>query len=447
VEEPVPEKNISQPAGEPDPVARILAGRYRIAHEIARGGMGIVCLARDRELDMDVAVKLLPPELAGDSRALEQLRSEAKLSMSLAHPNILRLHNLDTSSKTKFLVMEYVNGPNLKYILQRRSRLTLDEALPIIRAVCNGLDYAHSRRVLHRDLKPANIMMTSKREVKIADFGIARRMKESMTELTQKVVAGTPLYMAPEHLMGKNLTVRSDMYSLAAVTYELLAGHPPFYKGDIPTQIRFKDPPPVPGIPEPVNLAILRALSKKPEDRPASAKKFYKTLTHATLQILPEPAPAKKPQPPQPAKRPAGIVPRRKRDISQPPPVVKPLPVPALRPQPVTQTERPAKRRKSPRPEFVLIIALLAVSAVGYYLYREFNLRLELAGLMQEADAALAQAGKAGAGEEAKDRLCTLLQMCETFKKNHPYSFKLLTENELDEKIITLRSRIKQIGK
>lgn len=275
--------------GTPTAADRLLSDRYRVVKELGRGGMGVVYLAHDEELDMDVAVKFLPVELANDRRALEQLRSEAKLSMSLAHPNIMRLHTLDASGQFKFLVMEYVDGPSLLDVLREKERLPLDEAVPIIKAVCQGLEYAHSKRLLHRDLKPANIMLTSDEEVKITDFGIARQMRESMSKLSQKTISGTPAYMAPEHIMGEHLTVRSDIYSLGAVAYELLAGHPPFYQGDILAQIRFKEPPLIPGIPDSVNTAILSALAKSSDSRPDCASTFYKALTAATLEA---PAPA-----------------------------------------------------------------------------------------------------------------------------------------------------------
>jgi serine/threonine-protein kinase len=401
----------------PEPLSRLLGGRYRIIREIARGGMGIVCLAYDKELEMNVALKLLPPQLSNDPNALKQLRSEAKLSMSLAHPNVLRLHNLDTSGKSKFLVMEYVDGPNLKTVLKNRGKLKLDEVFPIIRAVCMGLDYAHSERVLHRDLKPANIMLTAKKDVKIADFGIARQMKESMTSLSQETVAGTPLYMAPEHLMGHHLTVRSDIYSLGAVTYELLAGYPPFHKGDILAQIRFNNPEPIPGLPDPVNRVILNALSKDPQNRPASAADFYKALKDAALRIAPASVPVRK-----------TFKPEKQASQTVAPP-------------------RPVKRRIGPRPEFVFVFALIVLGAVGYYLYMEFTARSEMATLMRAADRALEESEKKDADMEVRAKLCVLLEKCESFKKDHPYSFKLLTETELDDKIATLRTRIKQIGK
>jgi serine/threonine protein kinase len=264
--------------GIPSASDRVFSGRYRVVKELGRGGMGVVYLAHDEELDMDVALKFLPVELSNNRRALEQLRSEAKLSMALAHQNIVRLHTLDASEQFKFLVMEYVDGPNLLDQLQQKGRLPLEEALPMVKAICEGLDYAHSERVLHRDLKPANIMVNSKGMVKITDFGIARQMRDSMSKLSQKTISGTPAYMAPEHIMGEPLSVQSDIYSLGAVTYELLSGNPPFYQGDIASQIRFKEPPEIPGVPDVANRAIAKALAKKPEDRFPNATAFYATL-------------------------------------------------------------------------------------------------------------------------------------------------------------------------
>ncbi len=332
--------------GTPGSAGRRLADRYSVIKELGRGGMGVVYLAHDDELDMDVAVKLLPVEMANDRRALEQLHSEAKLSMSLAHPNIMRLHTLDTSGQFKFLVMEYVDGPDLLDMLREKEKLPLDEALPIIKAICEGLDYAHSKRMLHRDLKPANIMVNSKGEVKITDFGIARQMRESMSMISQKTISGTPAYMAPEHIMGEHLTVRSDIYSLGAVVYELLSGHPPFYQGDILAQIRFKEPPSIPGIPEHFNAAILKALTKSADDRPESAAAFYKSLTDATLKVPPKPQPTPK----TPVKAP------------KPPP--SPAPVTTGSTAPESAVKEPLPRKKKSLVFLIAILCLVAVIAV-----------------------------------------------------------------------------------
>jgi len=335
----------------------VLSGRYRIINNIGRGGMGVVYLAHDEELDMDVAVKLLPFELASDKRSLDLLRSEAKVSMSLSHPNIVRLHTLDTSGHFKFLVMEYVDGPSLHYVLRKKGKLRIEKALPIIRSICDGVAYAHSKRILHRDIKPANIMMTAKGEIKIADFGIARQMHESMSMLSQKIVAGTPSYMAPEHIMGEHMTVRSEVYSVAAVTYEILAGHPPFYTGDIPTQVRFKDPPAITGVSKPVNDVIHKALAKDADERQESVLAFYDMLKDAVLRMGPETEPIfqssmptevvpdvprtrpKKPQKPEEASTGALRDVGFKKDLRAPG-EIKPPPRPAPVPQKKPQSER-----------------------------------------------------------------------------------------------------------
>ncbi len=368
-------------AGTPTAADRIFSGRYKIVKELGRGGMGVVYLAHDEELDMEVAVKFLPIELADDPRALEQLRSEAKLSMTLSHDNIMRLHNLDTSGQLKFIVMEYINGPSLLDMLREKERLSLEEALPIIRAICDGLEYAHSKRIVHRDLKPANVMLTADGSVKVTDFGIARQMRESMSKLSQKTISGTPAYMAPEHLMGEHLTVRSDVYSLGAVAYELLAGHPPFYRGDIATQIRFKEPPPIPGIPDTVNQAIARALAKKAEDRPGSAREFYDMLAEALTKAGPQHIAAKLPptiklppaSPPKPPSEEYVIAPSTSKPAAaegEPPPPVAASE--AATPKEPPAAPKPASRRLPTKPvrssawlrNAILVLITLGFAAV-----------------------------------------------------------------------------------
>ena len=250
-----------------------LSGRYELVREIARGGMGIVFEAVDRQLeDLPIAVKVLPPELATSARSKKRLRKEAIASMKLSHPNIVRLFGFEEDGKTSFLKMEYVNGKSLDDALAETDdeTLPLEEVMQIARDVCPALDYAHSAGVIHRDIKPANLMYHhngDKKCVKIADFGIACTVKDSMTRLTGVESAGTLLYISPEQLRGGRPQARSDQYSLAATLYELLSGDPPFVGGGLSHQVINAKPKAIDGVPETVNSALLRALAKKPEDR------------------------------------------------------------------------------------------------------------------------------------------------------------------------------------
>jgi formylglycine-generating enzyme required for sulfatase activity/serine/threonine protein kinase len=250
-----------------EPGGQILSGRYRIIRQIGSGGMGTVYLARDVELDIDVAVKVLPMLLANNKRAIDNLRKEAKTALKLSHHNIVRLHTFQSDEAIKYLVMEYVDGGSLEEKISESGTLSVDQMLKIFTQVAAGLDYAHSQNVLHRDIKPANIMLTKDGTAKLADFGIAREMHDSYTRVTGKETSGTLLYMAPEQFRGGEPDHRSDIYSLAASIYESLSGKPPFWRGSIEYQIINESPKPLNTLNDRQNTALLKALSKEPDNR------------------------------------------------------------------------------------------------------------------------------------------------------------------------------------
>jgi len=283
-----------------DHEGRLLADRYRIVRKLGEGGMGMVYLAVDTELaDHTVAIKFIPPMLAGNARAVKNLKREALTAMQLSHPNIVRLHDLHTDGHQKFLVMEYIEGKTLDDVLAEADAecLSLETVLGIVTQLAAGLDHAHSKQVLHRDLKPSNIMVGDDGSVKLLDFGIAREIKDSYTRVTGNLTSGTLPYMSPEQLMGENPTVAMDVYSLGAVTYECLAGHPPFHMGDIRRQIEVKEPEPIPALPDPVNRVLLQVLDKESGNRPTSAGALVLALKATELQptntvpSLPDPVP------------------------------------------------------------------------------------------------------------------------------------------------------------
>jgi len=248
---------------------RLLADRYRIVRKLGEGGMGLVYLAEDTELDTQVAIKFVPPMLAGNARAIKNLKREAATAMQLSHPHIVRLHDLHTDGHQKFLVMEYIEGKTLEDLLAEKEddRLSFEEVLPVARQVADALDFAHQRNVLHRDLKPSNIMIAASGEAKLLDFGIARELKDSYTRVTGHETSGTLPYMSPEQLQGQPPSPQMDIYSLAAVLYECLCGHAPFFTGDLRHQILEVEARPL-DLPQADGL--LRALAKDPRQRPAS---------------------------------------------------------------------------------------------------------------------------------------------------------------------------------
>ena len=264
--------------------ATILARQYRIVKKIGEGGMGVVYLAEDMEMgNRLVAIKVLPPLLARNIRAVENLRREALTTIILNHLNIVRLYGFHSDGDIRFLVMEYIDGQTLDDKLARspESKLNFDETIAIVEKVALALDYAHSRKnpVFHLDLKPSNIMINSNGETKLLDFGIAREMHDSYTRVTGKQdTSGTLPYMSPDQLQGNTPSAAMDIYALGAVCYECLSGHPPFYTGELTYQIFNKEPASVEGIAENINNVLKLALAKNCLNRPKTAKNLIELL-------------------------------------------------------------------------------------------------------------------------------------------------------------------------
>jgi tetratricopeptide (TPR) repeat protein len=254
--------------------------KYEIMEEIGRGGMGIVYKARDKILDRIVALKVLPQELASNKEAVESFIKEAKACASLIHPNIVTVYEAGFFRGSLFISMEYIDGPSIKEMLDKGERLNYKYVVFVAGQVCKGLDFAHSKRIIHRDIKPGNIMLTSKKVVKIVDFGLARVIEEIRRGYT--VTSGTPYYMSPEQTLGEEVDQRTDIYSLGVTMYEMLTGEPPFSGGDIGYHHVHTPPPPirelVPDVPPKLEAIVLKCLEKKPEKRFQSAKELFFAL-------------------------------------------------------------------------------------------------------------------------------------------------------------------------
>ena len=279
-----------------EPQGQILSGRYKIVRRLGSGGMGTVYLAKDMELDIDIAIKVLPTLLANNKRAVDNLRREAKTALTLSHPNIVRLHTFQSDEAIKYLVMEYIDGGSLEERVSAAGALSVDETIKIFTQVAAGLDYAHSQNVLHRDIKPANIMLTKDGVAKLADFGIARQIKESMTRITGKETSGTMLYMAPEQFRGGEPDHRSDIYSLAASIYECLSGKPPFWRGSIEYQILHEKPMSLGKLNDKQNATLIKALSKDPNGRQNNAKELFTDCGIDSSTLTWQPASSQKPR-------------------------------------------------------------------------------------------------------------------------------------------------------
>ncbi len=208
----------------------ILAERYRIIGLLGRGGMGEVYRADDLKLGQPVALKFLPRHLAEDQDRLERFYAEVRIARQVSHPNVCRVYDVGEMDGQQYLSMEYVDGEDLASLLKRIGRLPPDKALDISRELCAGLAAAHERGVLHRDLKPANVMVDGRGRARITDFGLAI----AAGEVVEGEVSGTPAYMAPEQLAGKGASVRSDVYALGLVLYELYTGPQGLRRRDVP---------------------------------------------------------------------------------------------------------------------------------------------------------------------------------------------------------------------
>jgi serine/threonine-protein kinase len=262
-------------------------GNFRILECLGSGGAGMIWKAEDLSLGRVVALKALRPELAQDGEMSERFRAEARTLAKLSHPNVASLYSLIEDDDGLFLVMEYVEGNTLAALLATSGPLPFDSAFALFHQVLDGVGHAHEAGVVHRDLKPANLMVDARGRVKVMDFGIARIAGAARTTHHGKLV-GTPEYMSPEQVRGEDATLRSDIYSLGIVLYEMLTGQPPFRAAASFELMRaqLESDPPDPllhrrDLDPSVASAILRALAKSPPDRFASTRELQNLLLAA----------------------------------------------------------------------------------------------------------------------------------------------------------------------
>jgi serine/threonine protein kinase len=272
----------SNPLTSSDPIGggrftpgQIIAERYRVVALAGRGGMGEVYRAEDLTLGQVVALKFLPEALSQDAAALARFHAEVRTARQVSHPNVCRMFDIGEADGTLFLTMEYVDGEDLASVVRRIGRLSPDKATEVARQICAGLAAAHERGVIHRDLKPANVMLDGAGKIRVMDFGLAG---VAASIKGADVRAGTPAYMAPEQLAGREVSTKSDLYSLGLILYEILTGKRAFEAATLPelmkqresgtvtnpsTLVRDLDPL--------VERVILRCLESDPEKRPATA--------------------------------------------------------------------------------------------------------------------------------------------------------------------------------
>ena len=265
---------------------QMIGGRYEIVKTIGEGGMANVYMAKDTILDRKVAIKVLRGDLSGDDKFIRRFQREALSVSNLSHQNIVEVYDVGEENGQHYIVMEYIDGKTLKQLLQKRGSLTLSEVMDIMNQLTDGLTHAHGAYIIHRDIKPQNIMIQDDGLIKITDFGIA--MALNATQLTQtNSVMGSVHYLPPEQANGKGSTIKSDVYSLGILMYELLTGNVPF-KGDNAVEIALKHMkekiPSIrrqnPTIPQSVENIVLRATAKNPKNRYESIHEMHEEIIH-----------------------------------------------------------------------------------------------------------------------------------------------------------------------
>jgi serine/threonine protein kinase/tetratricopeptide (TPR) repeat protein len=253
------------------------AERYQIIEELGKGGMGKVYRVLDKKLKEEIALKLIKPEIASDKKTVERFSNELKIARKIGHKNVARMFDLNEEQGTHYITMEYVRGEDLKRLIRKIGQLSAGQAIPIAIQVCEGLSEAHRLGVVHRDLKPQNVMVDEGGNARIMDFGIARSL-ESKGITGAGVMVGTPEYMSPEQVEGKEAGQSSDIYSLGVILYEMVTGRVPF-EGDTPFTIGVKHKSEMPKAPKELNAqipgdlssVIMRCLEKAKEKRYQSA--------------------------------------------------------------------------------------------------------------------------------------------------------------------------------
>jgi len=261
-------------------VENTLDGRYALEAELGRGGMGVVYKARDVQLDRPVALKFLGSAIDNNEEFRQRFVREAQTAARINHPNIIAIYEISPKAGKAYIAMEFVEGGSLQRLLKQRGKLGVREAVNLVSQACSALAAVHEAGIVHRDIKPDNILIAKGGLVKLMDFGLAKSEDNRMTRTG--VIMGTPSYMSPEQVLGKDADARSDIYSMGLVLYECLSGDTVFREGNVmERQLQEMPPPPstlVPEVPSALDDLVLRCVQKKPEDRYQSMKEVVQAL-------------------------------------------------------------------------------------------------------------------------------------------------------------------------
>ena len=264
---------------------KLLNDRYQLLEPLGKGGMATVYRAQDKMLERDVAIKLLRDDYSDDEEFRAKFRQEARSAANLSHPNIVTVHDFGYDVGKLFIVMEFVDGPDLKTLIRQRGRVTVKSAIDIMTQACAGIGYAHRAGLVHCDVKPHNFLVTKDNRLKVTDFGIARALSSIRHDEYSDVVWGSPQYFAPEQATGGAPSPASDVYSLGIILYELLTGSLPF---NAPTpeelaRLHLTEKPVllseyIPDVPRALEQIVAKVLSKEPARRYRTADQFGRVL-------------------------------------------------------------------------------------------------------------------------------------------------------------------------
>ncbi|MBM7842966.1 Stk1 family PASTA domain-containing Ser/Thr kinase [Herpetosiphon giganteus] len=355
---------------------RILNNRYQLERKLGQGGMATVYLGRDLRLNRPVAIKVLHGQYASDEQFLRRFKHEADAAAQLGHPNIVRVYDIGAEGDFHYIVMEYVQGTDLKEIIELQAPLPVPRTLAIVRQIAEALQAAHDSGLVHRDVKPQNVLIDSNDYARLSDFGIAKS-KQSSALTDPGTTFGTADYLAPEQAQGLGATPLSDVYALGVLTYEMLTGRLPF-SGDSPLAVALQHiqatPPALrnynPSIPPQLEAIVLQAMAKDPAQRPQSARAFaellrlYRERGNQATMAVPSANVGRVPA----AQEPADVRPPRQQPAPQARPRQNYAP-PLAAQQPVPMNPSTEKRQSSGCGLWVVAILLLVgIGALAYVL-------------------------------------------------------------------------------